>query len=42
MEPSPRQLEIYSTAEGVEPFEEWLEALKDQAARAAIRARSKG
>jgi putative addiction module killer protein len=39
MEPTPRQLEIYSTATGVEPFEDWMASLKDVAARAAIRAR---
>jgi putative addiction module killer protein len=39
MEPTPRQLEIYSTSDGTEPFEEWMEGLKDAAGRAAVRAR---
>jgi putative addiction module killer protein len=39
MEPTPRQLEIYATDAGAEPFEDWMAALKDQAARGAIRAR---
>ncbi len=39
MQATPRQLEIYSTAEGEEPFEEWMAALKDAAGRAAVRAR---
>ena len=39
MEATPRQLEIYSTNDGKEPFEDWMKALKDVAGRAAIRAR---
>ena len=39
MEPTPRQLEIYAIDAGSEPFEDWMAALKDQAARGAIRAR---
>ena len=39
MEPTPRQLKIYSTIDGDEPFEGWMEALKDLAARAVIRTR---
>ena len=39
MEAVTRQLEIYMTMDGREPFSEWLDALKDLRGRAAIRAR---
>lgn len=39
MEAVARQIEIYVTSDGREPFSDWLEGLKDRAARAAIRAR---
>jgi len=39
MDASPRRIEIYSEVNGKEPFTAWIEALKDKAARAAIRVR---
>ena len=33
------ELRIYTTAQGVTPFPQWLDALKDRQARAQIRAR---
>lgn len=39
MEATPKELRIYVTAEGREPFSEWLSALRDQRARAKIRVR---
>ena len=34
-----KEIEIYQTLEGKEPFTEWLESLRDGLGRAAIRAR---
>ena len=39
METSPKELRIYITEEGREPFSEWLISLRDQKARARIRVR---
>lgn len=39
MEPRPRQLRTYLTADGGEPFLEWLNALKDVKAQARVRVR---
>ena len=39
MEATPKELHIYVTAEGREPFTEWLNSLQDQRARAKIRVR---
>lgn len=39
MEATPKELRIYLTTEGREPFSEWLESLRDQRARAKIRVR---
>ncbi len=39
MEAIPKELYIYVTAEGHEPFTEWLKSLQDQRARAKIRVR---
>ena len=39
MEATPRTLRIYVTAEGREPFSEWLASLPDISARAKIRVR---
>lgn len=39
MEATPKNLHIYVTAEGHEPFTEWLNSLQDQRARAKIRVR---
>jgi putative addiction module killer protein len=36
---TPRQIEIYVTAEGATPFTDWLDALKDRRGRAKIRVR---
>ena len=36
---SPRELRIYRTADGREPFKLWLESLRDRGARARIRTR---
>jgi putative addiction module killer protein len=35
----PRELRIYATAGGRAPFADWLESLKDPAARGVVRAR---
>jgi putative addiction module killer protein len=34
-----KQIELYLTSDGIAPFSDWLEALKDGKARAAIRVR---
>lgn len=34
-----KQIEVYLTADGKAPFSEWLDGLKNRAARAAIRVR---
>lgn len=39
MEPTPREVLIYETAEGKVPFESWLAGLKDAVGRALIRKR---
>lgn len=39
METSPKELRIYITEKGREPFSEWLISLRDQRARAKIRVR---
>lgn len=39
MESQPRELEIYRTNEGEEPFSSWLDSLKDRNARAKIKKR---
>lgn len=39
MEASPKELLIYVTTEGREPFTEWLSSLRDLKARAKIRVR---
>lgn len=39
MEATPKELHTYVTAEGREPFTEWLNSLQDQRARAKIRVR---
>lgn len=36
---SPREILIYTTADGHAPFSEWINALRDVAGRAIIRAR---
>ncbi|MDF0644000.1 MAG: type II toxin-antitoxin system RelE/ParE family toxin [Nitrospira sp.] len=39
MEATPKELRIYVTAEGREPFSNWLNSLQDQRTRAKIRVR---
>ncbi len=39
MEATPRELRVYVTEEGREPFSEWLASLRDIKARAKIRVR---
>ena len=39
MEATPKELHIYVTEEGREPFSEWLASLRDVKARAKIRVR---
>lgn len=39
MEPTPREVQIYETAEGKVPFEDWLKGLKDTTGRALIQKR---
>ena len=39
MESRPRQLRNYQTADGTEPFPEWIRRLKDREGRARIRTR---
>lgn len=39
MEVTPKELRIYVTEEGREPFNEWLGSLRDHRARAKIRVR---
>lgn len=39
METTPKELRIYVTEEGREPFSEWLISLRDHSARAKIRVR---
>jgi putative addiction module killer protein len=39
MEANPLDLEIYQTADGSEPFVDWLEALADRRARISIKQR---
>ena len=39
MEPAPREVQIYETAAGKIPFEEWLTELKDATGRALIQKR---
>ncbi len=39
MESQPRELEIYKTDDGEEPFSSWLDSLKNRAARAKIKQR---
>ncbi|HQY58879.1 MAG: type II toxin-antitoxin system RelE/ParE family toxin [Nitrospira sp.] len=39
METTPKELRIYVTEEGHEPFSEWLISLRDHRARAKIRVR---
>jgi putative addiction module killer protein len=39
VEAAPKELRIYVTAEGREPFSEWLNSLRHQKARAKIRVR---
>lgn len=39
METTPKELQIYVTEEGREPFSEWLTSLRDYKARAKIRVR---
>jgi putative addiction module killer protein len=39
VEPTPKELRIYVTEEGREPFSEWLASLRDIKARAKIRVR---
>ncbi len=39
MEPQPRELEIYVTAEGKAPYAEWIEGLRDLKACAQIERR---
>jgi len=39
VETSPKELRIYITEKGREPFSEWLISLRDQRARAKIRVR---
>lgn len=39
MEVNPRELIIYETAQGAAPFSDWLDSLRDRAARARIRKR---
>ena len=39
MEATPKELRVYITTEGREPFNEWLNSLRDQTARAKIRVR---
>jgi len=39
MEATPKELRIYVTKDGREPFSEWLASLRDIRARAKIRVR---
>ena len=39
MEVQPREIQNYLTADGISPFEEWLNALRDTQARVKIRNR---
>ena len=39
MEATPKELRIYTTEDGREPFTEWLATLRDSRARAKIRVR---
>lgn len=39
MEVQPREIRNYLTADGRNPFDEWLDALRDRRAKAKIRAR---
>lgn len=39
MEPQSRELEIYETAGGENPFSDWLDTLQDRKARSSIRKR---
>lgn len=39
METAPKELRVYVTTEGREPFSEWLASLRDIKARAKIRVR---
>lgn len=39
MRVEPQELELYQTDKGKTPFEDWLHSLKDQKARAIVRAR---
>jgi putative addiction module killer protein len=39
VEPTPKELRIYVTEEGREPFSEWLASLRDIKARAKVRVR---
>ena len=39
MEATPKELRIYTTEDGREPFTEWLASLRDSRARAKIRVR---
>jgi len=39
VEATPKEIRIYVTTEGREPFSEWLKSLRDQRARAKIRVR---
>ena len=41
MEVEPREIQIYSTADGEIPFTEWLNSLKDRKGRAIIKERLK-
>ena len=39
MEAKPRDIQIYATAEGMQPFKEWLRNLKDAVGKSRIRSR---
>ncbi len=41
MEAQPREIRNYQTVDGITPFEEWLDNLRDRKARAKIRNRLK-